>query len=277
MKRSRLHHPELGAPSVDRWQRAKSALCVLGAGLAGGVVLTVTGLLVHQIAEGEAWEVQEVVVAGNVRVSDTAVRHLADIRRGTHLFQVDLQHAVDAVQQNVWVRSAEARRVVPGTVEIVVHEHEPAMLVALDRLWYADRRGMPFAPAKTDDLDYPVVTGIDQRLAEARPDLARAITLGALRILDTVDGDPRLGPDQVSELRFDDRFGFTMVLRSGTEIILGFDAPDDRLDRLDRMVAQGLDLERPHRVDLDIDTVAIATPLPDVGAAELSLGSPRID
>lgn len=245
--------------------------------MVGAAVVTVLGLLAHQVAEGPAWEVHAVQVAGNVRVSEDAVRHLADIRTGTHLFQVDLQRAVTAVQDHPWVHSAEARRVVPSTVELVVVEHEPALLVALDRLWYADRDGVPFAPATTTDLDYPVVTRIDRRLADARPDLARAIVLGALRILDAVDGDPRIGPDRVSELRFDDGLGFTLVLRSGTELILGFDAPDGALDRLEKMVAAGLVLERPQRIDLDVDTVAIATPLPPPGQAELSLGAPRID
>lgn len=274
MHRTRLTHPDFGTPSVDRWLRVGR---IAGLGVAGAAVVTVLGLLTHQVAEGESWEVQDVHVAGNVRVSEGAVRHLANIRQGTHLFTVDLTRAVTDVQAHPWVRRAEARRVVPGTVELVIEEHQPALLVALDRLWYADRTGVPFAPATTDDLDYPVVTGIGQRLAEARPDLARGIVLGAMRILDSVDGDPRIGPSQISELRFDDQTGFTVVLRSGTELIMGFDGPETALARLDQMVGAGLVLEKPQRIDLDIATVAIATPLPPPGQTDHGLGAPRID
>jgi len=53
------------------------------------------------------------------------------------------------------------------------------------------------------------------------------------------------------------------VLRSGTRLQLGFSDPIQRLDRLAQMVERGLDLEQPQQIDLEADTVAIASPLPE--------------
>ena len=55
--------------------------------------------------------------------------------------------------------------------------------------------------------------------------------------------------------------GFTVVLRSGSELLLGWHAPEAPFERLARMVDAGLDLGTPHRIDLASDRLAIATPL----------------
>lgn len=246
------HEPE---PLLARIRR------VVGAGLTGGITVTVLGLLAHEVAVGAAFEVHRVEVAGNVRVSDVAVRHLADLRVGTHLSQVDLQQAVASVQQHPWVARAEGRLLFPSGVQILVEEHQPVMLLALEQLWYVDAHGTVFRRADGVDLDYPVLSGVDPTLVSEHPEVARAVLAQAADILDATAGHPHAGPDHVSELRFDDRAGFTMVLRSGTELVLGFDDVDRRIERFDRLVGAGFDPTSPHRVDLGGRRVAVAAPL----------------
>ncbi|MEC8422641.1 MAG: hypothetical protein VX000_02625, partial [Myxococcota bacterium] len=60
---------------------------------------------------------------------------------------------------------------------------------------------------------------------------------------------------------FDRRAGFSLVLRTGTELVLGFDEADRRLERFDRLVQAGFNPESPHRVDLGGSRVAVAAPL----------------
>jgi hypothetical protein len=237
---------------------------VLGAGVAGGLFVTVVGLLSHQVATGAHWEVDSVEVAGNLQSSETAIRHLANISPGTHLFTVDLRGVATRVEQHPWVSRVEVRRLLPSTVEIVVEEHQPVMLLALDRLWLIDADGRPFRQARGEQLDHPLLTGLDTQLADAHPDLTNAVVQGALRILDAAKGHPWIGPATISELRFDARLGYVIVDRNGSEYILGFGAPTDAFVRLDRLVAAGLDTSIPQRIDLDAGSVAIATPLPDL-------------
>ena len=64
-----------------------------------------------------------------------------------------------------------------------------------------------------------------------------------------------------SEINFNRHMGFSVVLRNGTEIIFGFYSPQSRIERLRKMVQNGLDIQIPQRIELDADRVAIATPL----------------
>ncbi len=237
---------------------------MVGAGVLGGLFVTVVGLLTHQVATGEHWEVDEIQVAGNLHASETAIRHLANITPGTHLLTIDLRGVAASVEQHPRVSRVEVRRLLPSTIEIVVEEHEPALLLALDRLWLVDASGRPFMQARGEQLDFPILTGLDSDLASARPDLANAVVQGALRIMDAAEGHPQMGPATISELRFDDKLGFVIVARNGSEYIIGFGPPADAFERLDRLVAAGLDTSIAQRIDLDAGSVAIATPLPDL-------------
>ncbi len=258
------HGPVLGEPTRSWTSRV---LRIAAASLVGSALTITAGVVVHEVAVGGMWEVNEVEIAGNTYASDAALRHLADVRPGTHLAAVDLQRAVDGVVQHPWVRRAEARRIFPGTISIIVEEHEPALLLALDELWYVDANGLPFKRARAGTLDYPVLTGLDRDLARDHPRVARAVLARALDVLAACDSHPVADPHQISELRFSRSTGFTLVLRSGTELVLGFDHPEERIHRLDRLILAGLDPDQPQRIDLDAGDVAIATPLKPTGPA----------
>lgn len=245
---------------------------VLVAGVMGGVCATALGLLVHELRTGAAWSIQTVEISGNVVASKAAIRHLADLRTGTPLLTADLGRVVRGVNQHPWVRKAEARRIFPSTVQIVVEEHDTALLLALDSLWTVDSAGVVFARARSDDLDHPVLTGLDAALVGAHPEVARVALRDALAILRAGEGHPLADPRQVSELRLNRRAGFTVVLRDGSELFFGFGSPEERLDRLDRLVAAGLRLdEGPLRIDLDDPELALVRPMVDPPtAAELA-------
>ena len=50
-------------------------------------------------------------------------------------------------------------------------------------------------------------------------------------------------------------------LRNHSRIHLGFRSPQDQMTRLEQMLRQGLDLTTVLEVDLDMDDMAVATPL----------------
>ena len=93
------------------------------------------------------------------------------------------------------------------------------------------------------------------------PKVARAVIDDALNIHKAVDGDDQLALEELSEIHFDANAGFSLVMRSGTRIVLGFADPYPALDRLSRMRERGLDLNTPQHIDLDVGNVAIVSPL----------------
>jgi cell division septal protein FtsQ len=245
---------------------------VLVAGVMGGVCLTALGLLGHELRTGTAWVIQSVEVSGNVVASKEAIRHLADLRVGTPLLAADLGRVVRGVNEHPRVRRTEARRLFPSVVQIVVEEYDTALLLALDSLWTVDSAGVVFARARSDDLDHPVLTGLDTSLVTAHPEVARVALRDALGILAAAEGHPIADPRRISELRLDRQAGFTLILRDGSELFFGFGSPQERLDRLDRLIAAGLHLnDGPLRVDLDDAELALVRPMVDPPtAAELA-------
>ena len=249
---------DLIATSPSLWTRVAR---VLAFGLLGGVLVTAAGLAAHQVAQDESFRVYEVDFRGNHRATAAQLRHLADVQQGAHLATVDLQRIRRGIERHPWVAHANVRRRFPSAIEVTVSEYEPVLLLALDQLWYVDGAGRPIKPADSSDLDYPVLTGMDPDLAQTHPALARAVVHGALRVLSACTGDP-VGPRQVSEIHFDAQSGYALVLRDGSRLLVGNGDPTAALARLHRLQSAGLDLDTPTRVDLAVETVAVATPLP---------------
>lgn len=239
----------------------RRAVAVSLTGICGAAVVTGGSLAWHHFEESPEWEVHEVRIEGNERASTPALMHLANIRESDHLLDLDLEKARIEVERHPWVKTATVKRDYPSTVEIVVEEYEPMMLLALEHLYYVDADGTPFRTAQAEDLNYPILTGIRPDLAQNQPDHARAVIAGALRIHNAVLDHPVVGPDHLSEIHFSAEVGFELVLRTGSRLVFGIGNPQAPLDRLNRLIGVGLDLHTPQRVDLDANTVAVATPL----------------
>jgi cell division septal protein FtsQ len=205
--------------------------------------------------------VTELSVSGNRHASSVALRHLADVRVGDSLAFVDLDAVVEGVSQHPWVASATVRRVFPGKLSITVVEHQTEMLLLADGLYRVAGDGTVFAKARSSDLDLPILTGMGPDLAGASPVAARGVVRQALRLLSLVEESGAVPLNQVSEVRFGTDLGFSLILRNGSRIHFGYQDPAIQTNRLAALRTVGLDLSRAHEVDLDLDGMAIVTPL----------------
>lgn len=203
---------------------------------------------------------EELRVVGLARATEAQVRHLADLKPGAPLFAQDLGRAARGVERHPWIAHAEVRRVFPHTVVIRVEERRPVAVLQHDGLFLVDADGHPFVRARATDLDLPMITGITPGLAGRSPSLARRLLAEALALVDQAASRPNLGPAALSEVRFDPRAGYTMVLRNGGEVRAGF-LGTAAFERLDTLARAGVDLSRPLRVDLGLRRLAVVTPL----------------
>lgn len=205
--------------------------------------------------------VREVRFEGNTRASEAALRHLADIPNGTGLLGVDLRRAARGVERHPWVREAYGRYTWRG-VALVVEEHRVVALAHLgDRLVYVDERGVPFLAARTDDLDHPVISGLDAELAALHPSMVPVVLRDATGLLDSLDARGLVPPSDISEISFRPTRGFTVHLRSGAQLLFGLDQHPAQLGRLAALVAEGVDLHQRVHVDLAPSRVAIVRPI----------------
>lgn len=218
------------------------------------------GGFVWGVMRADLTRLHEVRVMGLSRATEAQIRHLAGLGEGEPLVGLDLTAAEARVEQHPWVAAATLRRIFPDTVVIQVEERQVRALVMLERLYLVDTTGEPFRLAAPPDLDHPLLTGLSQELVREHPDVARRILRDGLGWLEALNGHAGLQDAHISEVRFDAVTGYTVTLRNGGEVRLGF-RDHAILERLDRLAAEGLDLSRPHRVDLTYDTLAVVTPL----------------
>ncbi len=226
------------------------------------VALAVTGgLYVHR---PDLLLVEQVEFSGHQRTTESALRHLADIRSGARMWQVAPLVVAQSVERHPWVRRAEARRVLPGKVVVHVEEYEPVALLLQEDLYYVDRSGHVFLRASSDDLDYPVLLGVDVSLEDRHPALPRAVIRDALALVAGLDAEGLVSAQQISHIRFSETRGFEVALRSGARLAFGLADHGVQRARLAQLLPE-VDLTSRVLVDLAPSRVAIVRTLDEPG------------
>jgi cell division septal protein FtsQ len=215
-KRFRRAHvkPSRKRSPVSRhaWLAAKFLALSLVLGYAGYRSVTL-------IAAASSLQIDRMVVRGNARLSTGEVLALVEGLRGQNILAVDLEAWQRKLLSSPWVESATIRRLLPSTVEILVHERRPMGIGRLGTAMYlVDPKGViidEYGPAYAD-IDLPIIDGIgapprdgsivDIARAEfatrvvlalsARPELAKRVSqIDVSNLHDAVlilDGDPAL-------------------------------------------------------------------------------------
>jgi cell division septal protein FtsQ len=155
------------------------------------------------IGAASSLQISHMTVRGHERLSTGEVLALVDGLHGQNILSVSLDEWQTRLLSSPWVESATIRRVLPSTVEIVVHERRPMGIGRLGSAMYLiDARGVlidEYGPSYAD-IDLPVIDGlagsprdggsiIDQPRAEfaarvigaiaTRPDIAKLVSSGA--------------------------------------------------------------------------------------------------
>ena len=248
--------------------RLAGSVCAALCG-AGGLVAT------YGLADSAHFDVAGVHIEGQRNAGPVEIRHLANIPVGTKLWSVDLERVAEGISEHPWVASVHVERNWPNEVLVHVEEYSPVSLLQHHGLYYVDSEGEVFKRARTDDLDYPILTGLDADWADTHPAVARRIVSDAVAVLSAVDNDTLLSSAAVSEVRFSPDTGFAIVLRNGTELGFGFGEPTGPMKRLHRMLQTGLDLSlEAVRIDLSAQAVAVLTPLGEGANARSNASSP---
>lgn len=150
--------------------------------------LTVLGLLVvlgvgYAIERSPLVELSEIRVEGTARIDPGEVLAVADLPLGTSTLRLDLAGAEARLEALPLVREAEASRVDPLTVRIVVHERAPVLVAAAGRASVLiDPEGVVIAPGRVEGLPVivlPATTTLPAPGEEvaARPGLGAAFAI----------------------------------------------------------------------------------------------------
>ena len=115
------------------------------------------------ILDARVLQIDHLVVRGHDRLSTGEVLALVDGLRGQNILTVGLDAWQQRLRSSPWVATATLRRVLPSTVEILVHERRPMGIGRIGTaLYLIDGEGAivdEYGPAYAD-IDLPIIDGL---------------------------------------------------------------------------------------------------------------------
>ncbi|MFA5515080.1 MAG: FtsQ-type POTRA domain-containing protein [Desulfuromonadales bacterium] len=205
----------------------------------GSLGLIVSGglLLGRLLFASDYFRIADLRVENNARISREEVLGLSEIVPGVSIFQIDLNAVGRKIEENPWVAQAQVERVYPREVVIRIRERAPCAIVNLGYLYYVDAEGVVFKMLEPgDELDFPVLTGIERKFLLDQPEAAGKIMTEAMSVFDAVAGRSDFTLGDVSELHYDQIEGYVLTtMAGGVPIRLGFGSFAHKLDRLERI------------------------------------------
>ena len=239
----------VSAPTDKRFRRAHVApvrkrgrFDISRKGVAFAAVLVAIVLFVGYrvttlILTAEALTVTRVTVSGNTRLSRAEVVSLLEGLSGRNMLLVSLEEWRQRVLASPWVEDAAIRRVLPGTVDVVIAERQPKGIGRVgEALYLLDQHGRiidEFGPSHAE-FDLPLIDGLAAapragmgETSEPPVDQARAAL--AMRLLASLQGRPDLA-GRVSQIDVADAHDAAVILKGDTALIrLGEDQFAERL------------------------------------------------
>ncbi len=204
-------------------------LRLLGWILALALVALPVVAMVNGWVGGERWPLRTLRVQGEMtRVDDAQLRALVLPYASRGFFAVQLDRIQVAVNAMPWVERAEVRKHWPDVLEIRISEHRPYARWGRDRL-LSEQGSLFLSKDITVPRGLPQLDGPDARVPEVV-----ALYNQARERLANAGG--------VCGVAVDRRGSWSITLANGTEVVLGRNDPDARLQRfaplLPRLLAQ---------------------------------------
>lgn len=218
------------------WKKLFHRVLRIGIASGSGFLLASGALLTAQmLLESGYFGVEQIRVEQQVRVSEGDILDASDIEIGDSLFDLELHMIGRKIEEHPWIARAEVERAFPDQVVIRVVEREPRAIIDLDYLYYVDKSGDVFKMLEAgDELDYPVITGIDRQYLLDNPDQTQDSLNLALALMNQLEVRPLFNLDDVSEIHFDQQDGLIMHTRiGGVPVRMGKQGFELKLNRLE--------------------------------------------
>ncbi len=198
-------------------------------------------------------EVKTIKIKGAKSVTNDEIINMAAIGSGKNIFDVDIDRVGRIIEAHPYVKSVRVFKDYPDAIRVEIKERVPSAFVSLGKLYVMDSEGTIMKSlTQTDDLDLPVVTGLDSEgglISEA------ALKRELLMVMDSLKRSDVLTMDEISEIHMDSVYGaYLYRLADGLKIGMGRGLFDRKLSNFGRvMEVRGGDLNHVEYVELDDD------------------------
>ncbi len=225
-------------------------------GFTGTLVVVGLGLLLQLLVASDLFRIDQVRILGGSQLSQAKILALSDIQIGISTFALDLELIGGKIEENPWVRSAQAERIFPRQVNITVEERVPAAIINLGYLYYLDQRGEVFKVlGREDSLDFPMVTGFVRSGLLDNAQQGREHLQLVVDLIADLKQRSSFNLTQVSEIHQEKNGGLTIFTQvGGVKIKLGEGDLSEKLNRLERIYTRLKPrLEMLEYIDLNVD------------------------
>jgi cell division protein FtsQ len=175
------------------------------------------------VMSADALTVTRITVSGNTRLSRGDVLSLLEGLAGRNMLLVNLDEWRQKVLTSPWVEDAAVRRVLPGTVDVVIAERRPMGIGRISgELYLLDQQGGiidEFGPSHAE-FDLPLIDGLatPTRTAADEPIVDPGRAALAARVLSSLQGRPELA-GRVSQIDVSDVRDAVVILKNDTALI----------------------------------------------------------
>jgi cell division protein FtsQ len=179
-----------------------------------------------------ALQVSRISVRGNDRLSVGEVLALVDGLRGRNILTVALDEWRARLLASPWVEDAALRRMLPGRIEIQIHERRPMGIGRINgALYLVDANGIvidEYGPNYAE-FDLPIIDGLASRLPQRTSATDETRARLAARLMEALAARPDLA-QLVSQIDVTDAHDAVVLMKDDTALVrLG---EDDFLQRI---------------------------------------------
>lgn len=162
------------------------------------------------------FHIQNIEIRGCKVTTQQEIRDSGGFNYGVSLFAIDTEKSVADLEEHAWIKSVVIKRKWPNRLLVNITEYRPEAIIAQassagDSLHYINGKGVCFSQVQPgEDVDYPVITGLDGLITKAERDDALGDALYFLRLAKM--NNPNLPAQLVSEINMDEEEGMVIYL-----------------------------------------------------------------
>ena len=206
-----------------------TAVSIIVAGMIYGYIFTISS---------SYFQIKEIIVNGCKEITEKEILSYAAIKPSQNLLAINLGTITRRIESNPWVKEVSIGREFPNRLIINLQERTAVALVKRDNGFnLLDVDGVVFKKhEKNDEVDIPVLNGCS---SDDNESVIFTKSLELLRYLSASNEFPTIR--NIAEIHGHEVFGLSLFTDSGLCIRLGFDSYENKLKRLNTVMA---DLER---------------------------------
>ncbi len=115
-----------------------------------------------------AFNISEIMVEGNNRISNEQIVSFSEIEKGTNLFAISKKEIMDKIKANSYVDRVRIKRVLPDKIKLVIAEREPEFALQLANSFvYMNRQGY-ILEISNHVPNVPIILGCTTDLSNAK-------------------------------------------------------------------------------------------------------------